>query len=62
MQPESLMLSKSERQVPYNITYMWNLKYNTKEPIYKTEIISQTTRTDLWLPRGGDWVRDGVGG
>ena len=21
--------SKSERQIPYDITYMWNLKYNT---------------------------------
>ena len=34
-----LILSKSERerQIPYDITYMWNLKYGTNEPIYKTE-------------------------
>ena len=31
---------------------MWNLKYGTNEPIYKTEIESQTQKTDLWLPRG----------
>ena len=31
---------------------MWNLKYVTNEPIYKTETDSQTYRTDLQLPRG----------
>ena len=40
-----------ERQIPYNIIYMWNLKYDTSELIYKTETDSQTQRTDLWLPR-----------
>ena len=35
--------------------YMWNLKYGTNEPIYKTEIDSQTQRTDLWLPRWRGW-------
>ena len=42
--------SDRERQIPYGITYMWNLKYDTNEPIYETETDSQ--RTDLWLPRG----------
>ena len=28
---------KSERQIPYDITYMWNLKFGANEPIYKTE-------------------------
>ena len=31
---------------------MWNLKSNTNEHIYKTQTLSQTQRTDLWLPRG----------
>ena len=31
---------------------MWNLKYDTIEPIYKTETDSHTQRTGLWLPRG----------
>ena len=44
--------SKSERKTPCDITYMWNLKYNTNEHIYETETDSQTWRTDLWLPRG----------
>ena len=34
--------SERERQIPYDITYMWNLKYDTKELIYKTETDSQT--------------------
>ena len=28
--------SEREKQIPYDITYMWNLKYGTNEPIYKT--------------------------
>ena len=34
--------SERERQIPYDITYMWNLKYDTNELIYETEIDSQT--------------------
>ena len=26
-----------ERQIPYDITYMWNLKFNINQHIYKTE-------------------------
>ena len=29
--------SERERQIPYDITYMWNLKYGTNEIIYETE-------------------------
>ena len=29
--------SEKERQIPHNITYIWNLKYGTNETIYKTE-------------------------
>ena len=34
--------SERERQIPYDITYMWNIKYDTNELIYKTETDSQT--------------------
>ena len=37
--------SERERQVPYDITYMWNLKYGRDEPIHKTETDSWTWRT-----------------
>ena len=44
MDLEMIILSKSdrERQILYDIIYMWNLKYNTNESIYKTETDSQT--------------------
>ena len=34
--------SDRERQIPYDITYICNLKYGTNESIYKTETDSQT--------------------
>ena len=34
--------SKSERQIPCDITDMWNLTYDPNEFIYKTETDSQT--------------------
>ena len=45
---------------------MWNLKYGTNEPTYKTETDSWTQRADSWLPmgmgqgKGTDW-ETGVG-
>ena len=35
-------MSERERQIPYDITYMWNLKYDTNELVYETETDSQT--------------------
>ena len=37
-----LSKSKRERQTPHDITYMWNLKYDTNELIYEAETNSQT--------------------
>ena len=38
---ESIILnevkSERERQMPYDIIYMWKLKYDTNEPIYETD-------------------------
>ena len=45
--------SERERQTSYDITCMWNLKYGTNKPIYKTETGLQTWITTLWLPRVG---------
>ena len=39
--------SERERQIPYDVTYMRNLKYDTTELIYETETDSQTQRTGL---------------
>ena len=41
-----------ERQISYHIPYMWNLKNDTNALTYKTEIDSQTVKTNLWLPKG----------
>ena len=41
-----------ERQILYDNTYMWNLKYGTNEPVCKTETDSQTQRIDLEQGKG----------
>ena len=48
MDPEIIILSKSdrERQIPYDLTYMWNLKQNKKT--------LSLQRTDWWFPGVGD--------
>ena len=50
-------VSQKEKDIPHDNTYMWNLKYDTNELIYKTETDSQTQRTDLSVSRG----RGGLG-
>ena len=43
MDLEIIILSEvRETQILHDITYMWHLKNNTNEFIYKTEIDSQT--------------------
>ena len=39
--------SERERQISYDITYMWNLKYGTNEPIYETERESRHTELSI---------------
>ena len=34
--------SERERQIPHDISYVWNLKYDTNELIYETKRDSQT--------------------
>ena len=49
--------SDRERQISYDITYMWNLKKNnTNELIYKTETDSQTSKQTY------GYQRENVGG
>ena len=56
------MKSERERQIPYDLIYMWNGKYDTNEHIYETQTESRIQRIDFCLPRvkGGervDWER-----
>ena len=44
IQLEIIILSEvsQKEKGKYHITYMWNLKYDTNEPVYKTVTDSQT--------------------
>ena len=55
------MKSKREKQVPYDITYMWNLKYDTNEPIYEAETDSQTENRLVITKGEGRRGREGLG-
>ena len=43
--------------MPYDITYIWDLKNNTNKCICKTEINSETQKASLWVP---EKKREGV--
>ena len=48
-----------ERKIPYDIAYMWNLKYGIDEPIYRTETHNHGEQTCGCQEEGGgcgmDW-------
>ena len=47
--------SNKETQIPYDITFMCNLKFNTNEHVYDAETNSQVW-SYLWLTKGeGGW-------
>ena len=39
----------SQKQISYDIYYMWNLKYDTNELIYETQRDSRGLENKLWL-------------
>ena len=51
--------SERERQILCNITYMWNLKYDTNERLGNRNGLTQ--RTDLWFPRWGGVGKERIG-
>ena len=69
-------MSQKEKDIPYDITYMWNLKYSTSDTIYKTETDhghGESTCGYQWGGRGEwefgvsrckllhlDWLSNGV--
>ena len=57
IEQEIIILSEvsQKEKDKYDILYMWNLKYDTSELIYETDL--QTQRIGLWLPTGRT-VRD----
>ena len=40
--PTKWSKSERERQIPHDITHLWNLKYGENEPIYNMERDPQT--------------------
>ena len=56
MKLEIIILSKvsQKKQISYDITYTWNLKSDSSEHIYKIETDSQSSKTNLWLPKRKD--------
>ena len=66
MELESIILSevsqKEKVQIPYEITYMWNLKYGTNEPTNKTNrLIRHREQTSGCQQGEGERERDGLG-
>ena len=55
MQPEIIILSEvsqNNKDNAYDITYVWNLKDDTNEPLYEIETESGIQRTYWWSPSG----------
>ena len=62
MKLEIVLVSEinQKRQVQYGNTIMWNLKYGTNKPIYRTE--TDRDREQIYgCQGGGAWERDGLG-
>ena len=52
--------SERERQIPYDIVYIWNLIYDTNEPFYrKKKIMGLENRFVVANGEGEEW--DGLG-
>ena len=53
-------MSERGGQIPYDITYMWNVKYDTNELIYKTETDSDIENQTYGCQRadrvGEGWI------
>ena len=50
--------SERQRQIFHVITYLWNLKYGTNEPMYKIETYHSHGKQTCWLPGGKGWEWD----
>ena len=50
--------SERERQIPYGVTYMWNLKSDTNQLIYKTETDSDMENKRM-VTKGGRGMGEG---
>ena len=51
--------SERERQIPYDITYMWNLKYDICEPVCETKVETHRHRKQTYGYLRGKGVEEG---
>ena len=51
--------SEKERQISYDITYMWNLKKMTQMNLLTKQIQTHRQKTNLGLPEGKGLVGEG---
>ena len=61
MQLEIITLSAASlkrKANPYGITYMWNLKHGTNEPIYETERLTDTEVKAVVAKGGGAGAKE----
>ena len=52
---------KKERQIPYDITYTWNLKYDTSELICETKRPTDIKNRLVAAKGEGSWEMDHLG-
>jgi len=52
--------SGKRKQIPYDTTYMWSLKYDTNEITYKTETNTELENTLVVTKWEGEWRREGL--
>ena len=54
-------VNQKEKDKYHNITYMWNLKYDTNEHIYETKRLTDIEDRHMVAKGEGRWGREGLG-
>ena len=58
---EIILLSEwSKSEISYDITYMWNLKYDTKEHVYETNRLTDLENRLVFAKEDGSCGRKGL--
>ena len=48
-------------QIPYDVIYMWNLKYDTNDLSYETNRLTDLEKQTCGCQGGEGWGREGLG-
>lgn len=52
----NLPSQEREKQIAYDITYIWDLKHSTSERTYETETDSTAVENRLVVAKGEEWI------